>query len=54
MGLKNSEVNFKLKDIDDKLRVLGGRLEVKTLEEFSKNFRAEGADPDESLETDSD
>ena len=35
-GLNNSEVTFRLRDIDEKLAKLGGRLEVKTLEDFNK------------------
>lgn len=34
MGLTDGEVKYKLLDIDNKLKELGGRLEVKLLEDF--------------------
>lgn len=34
LGLENAEVTFKLKDIDDEMIKLGGRLEVKTLQDY--------------------
>lgn len=36
LGLENAEVTFKLKDFDDELMKLGGRLEVQTLQNYLK------------------
>ena len=41
MGLTNGEIIFKLRDIDEKLKELGGRLEIQTLEEFNKTYGGE-------------
>jgi hypothetical protein len=35
IGYENSEVKFRLKDIDNKLKALGGRLEVDLLKDFN-------------------
>jgi hypothetical protein len=35
LGLSNGEVKFKLREIDNKLKQIGGRLEVKLLEDFN-------------------
>lgn len=48
MGLDDAEVKFKLRDIDNKLRELGGRLEVALLD----NFNVPGEDGDDSDRSD--
>jgi len=45
LGLYDAEVKYKLKDIDTKLRELGGRLELPLLDGF--NVKADAAEIDE-------
>lgn len=49
-GLNDPDVTFKLRDIDDKLVKLGGRLEVKTLNEF---FKLQAGVKDDVIDSDS-
>jgi len=42
--LKDCEIKFKLKEIDDKMRLIGGELDVKMLEDFNPKAALEDSD----------
>jgi hypothetical protein len=44
LGLKDCEIKFKLKEIDDKMREIGGELDVKMLEDFNPKAALEDSD----------